>query len=80
MRSAIRRSAKKGSATSRQTPASEQNDEERLNDIDEQQEFRKRKQDAKPVLAEDFFYDYNELIAKPVISEESELPPDLLTL
>ncbi len=76
--STARKSAKKGSISSRQ--ASEMLDDAKADEIDEQQAFRKRKDDEKPVLAVDFFYEYDTLKSKPVISEDSNLSENVLTL
>lgn len=46
---------------------------------EEKQEFRKRK-DEKPLIPDDHFYEYDSLIFKPVISEESNLPQNILHL
>jgi hypothetical protein len=75
---ANRKSAKKGSASSRQ--ASELFEDDKADEIDAQQAFRKRKDADKPVLADDFFYDYDKLMSKPVIADDSNLSENLLTL
>lgn len=41
---------------------------------------RKKKANAKPEIEADFFYDYESVLSKPVISEESNLPENLLQL
>lgn len=41
---------------------------------------KKKREKEKPEIDEAFFYDYNALVFKPVISEESNLSEDLLQL
>ncbi len=48
-------------------------------ETEEEQEFRKRK-DEKPLIPIDFFYDFESLVFKPVISEDSNLPSNLFHL
>ena len=41
---------------------------------------KKKKEKMKVEIDESFFYDYDSLVSKPVISEESNLAPELLQL
>jgi len=59
----------------------EQNDAAKDEPIEEEkQEFRKRNGDDKPLIADDFFYEYDELNFKPVISEDAKLPESMISL
>ena len=49
-------------------------------DADMQEQAKRRRGAQHQELADDFYYDYDSLIFKPVISEESEQPHDLLKL
>lgn len=41
---------------------------------------KKKKNAGKPDLEADFFYDYESVLSKPVISEQSNLPENLVQL
>lgn len=43
-------------------------------------QFKKRKGDEKPELDPGFFYDFEALVFKPVLSEDLKLPPEFLRL
>ena len=50
-----------------------------IEDVEEKEEFGKSK-DEKPLIPVDFYYDFESLVFKPVLSKDANLPGDLITL